>query len=95
MGRAGSAAGDRPPGAEPAGMNQGMQVLSYLISGVGFYGLVGWLLDRWLGTGFLLPVGLVLGAGLALYLVIRRYSAGLEPPSDGSTGAGTTTKGRT
>jgi len=39
-----------------------------LVAGVGLYGAGGWLLDRWLGTSFLLPVGIVVGAGLALYV---------------------------
>lgn len=57
--------------AESAGLNQAMRILSYLIAGVGFYGFLGWLGDRLLGTGFLLPVGIVLGAGLAVYLIFR------------------------
>ena len=56
---------------QSAGLNQGMRVLSYLITGVLFYGFLGWLGDRLLGTGFLLPVGIILGAGLAVYLIFR------------------------
>jgi ATP synthase protein I len=56
-----------------AAMNQGMQVLSYLISGVLCYGALGWLGDHLLGTGFLLPVGIVAGAGLGIYVIIRRF----------------------
>lgn len=77
------------------GMNQGMQMLSYLIAGIGVYGFLGWLGDHLLGTGFLLPIGIVAGAGLGIYLVIRRVST--EP----GTGSGdqpdrttTQTKGR-
>jgi F0F1-type ATP synthase assembly protein I len=55
------------------GMNQGMQVLSYLISGVVLYGGLGWLGDHFLGTGFLLPVGIILGAGFGIYLVVKRF----------------------
>jgi F0F1-type ATP synthase assembly protein I len=55
------------------GMNIGMRVLSYLIAGVALYGFLGWLGDRALGTGFLLPVGIVLGAGLGCYVIIRRF----------------------
>jgi len=40
-----------------------------LVAGVGLYGAGGWLLDRWLGTSFLLPVGIVAGAALGLYVV--------------------------
>lgn len=56
-----------------AGMDQGMRVLSYLISGVVFYGLLGWLGDHLLGTKFLLPVGIVGGSALAVYMIIRRF----------------------
>jgi len=90
-----------PPHDEPSGstgsqgMNQGLQVLSYLIAGIGIYGLLGWLGDRLLGTGFLLPLGIVVGAALGIYVVIKRFTAepvtgaGAEP--DGTT---TTTRGR-
>src|SRR3712207_8059460 len=54
-------------GAKLDGMNLGMRVLSYLISGVGFYGFLGWLGDHFLGTSFLLPIGIVAGAGVGGY----------------------------
>ena len=43
---------------------------SYLVAGVLFYGAVGWLLDQWLGTRFLVAVGVLLGAGLGTYMMI-------------------------
>jgi F0F1-type ATP synthase assembly protein I len=48
-------------------------VVSYLISGPAVFGAVGWVLDRWLHTGFLLPVGILAGMALSLYLVWFRY----------------------
>jgi len=75
------------------GMNQGMQVLSYLISGIALYGLLGWLGDQLLGTSVLLPVGIVLGAGLGIYVVIRRFGqVGLTRTGNNTskTGPGTT-----
>jgi F0F1-type ATP synthase assembly protein I len=63
------------------GMNLGMQVLSYLIAGVAFYGFLGWLGDRLLDTGFLLPIGIVLGAGLGCYVIIRRFGRVEDVPS--------------
>ena len=48
-----------------------MRVLSYLIAGVVLFGLLGWLGDRVLGTSFLLPVGIVGGAALAVYTIIK------------------------
>ena len=87
---------DEPSGSTgSAGMNQGLQVLSYLIAGIAVYGFLGWLGDHFLGTGFLLPVGIVVGAALGIYVVIKRFTAepapgtGVQP--DGTT---TTTRGR-
>ncbi len=57
-----------------AGMDEGLRVLSYLISGVLFYGFLGWVGDHFLGTSFLLPVGIILGAALAIYIIIRRFA---------------------
>lgn len=53
--------------------NIGTRVVSYLISGPVAYGAIGYGLDRWLGTEFLLPVGVLLGFFLSLYIVWVRY----------------------
>lgn len=45
----------------------------YLVSGVLFYGGIGWALDWWLGTRFLVIVGILLGAGLGIYLTFARF----------------------
>lgn len=67
-------------------MDQGMRVLSYLISGVLFYGALGWVGDHFLHTAFLLPIGIVLGAGLGIYLTIKRLQAEMaEQPSKKQT----------
>ena len=60
-------------GEEASGMDLGLRVLSYLISGVLVYGLLGWLGDNYLGTKFLLPIGIVAGAAFGAYVIIRRY----------------------
>jgi F0F1-type ATP synthase assembly protein I len=60
-------------GESSAGLNQGMRVLSYLIGGVVLYGFLGWVGDRYLHTTFLLPVGIVGGAALAIFVIIRRF----------------------
>jgi ATP synthase protein I len=76
-------------GAGSAEMNQGMRVLSYLIAGIGLYGLLGWAGDHWLGTRFLLPIGLIVGAALAMYLVIKRFGAEVaEEPARETTEEG-------
>jgi F0F1-type ATP synthase assembly protein I len=68
-------------------MDQGMRVLSYLISGVLLYGALGWVGDHFLHTSFLLPVGIVLGAAFGIYTTIRRLSVweGLAPTADDAT----------
>ena len=63
-----------------AGMDQGLRVLSYLIAGVLVYGLLGWVGDHFLGTEFLLPVGIVAGAGFGVYVVIRRFGQVSDTP---------------
>ncbi len=45
----------------------------YLVGGAAFYGGLGWLLDRWLNTSFLLPLGALFGIALAMYLVFKLY----------------------
>ena len=85
---------DEPSGSTgSAGMNQGLQVLSYLIAGIAVYGFLGWLGDHFLGTGFLLPVGIVVGAALGIYVVIKRFTAELGA-GDGAGPGGTTTRTR-
>jgi F0F1-type ATP synthase assembly protein I len=60
-------------GQETAGMDQGLRVLSYLISGVLLYGMLGWLGDHYFGTRFLVPIGIVVGAAFGVYVIIRRF----------------------
>lgn len=48
-------------------------VVSYLITGPVLFGGIGWGLDRWLGTTWLVVVGILGGMALSLYLVWFRY----------------------
>ena len=70
----------RPTTADMRGMDQAMRVLSYLISGVVVWGGLGWLGDYLLKTNFLLPIGIILGAALGVYVIIRKYGR-IDPPS--------------
>ncbi len=48
-------------------------VVSYLISGPVMFAGIGWALDHWLGTAFFVPMGVLTGMAVALYLVWVRY----------------------
>ena len=63
----------------PLGEAAGWTVLSYLISGPMLYGGLGWFLDRWLGTDWIVAVGIVAGMGLSLYVIVLRYVAPKQP----------------
>jgi ATP synthase protein I len=45
----------------------------YIVAGVVFYGFLGWLADRWLGTHYLVAIGILIGAALGLYLTFSRF----------------------
>jgi ATP synthase protein I len=52
----------------------GWAALSYIITGVLFYGVIGWLVDAWLGTRGFVAGGIVVGAAAGVGLVWLRYS---------------------
>ena len=58
----------QPQGGDP------WHAVGYLVSGVFVYGLLGWLADQWLGTSFLVAVGIMVGALLGLYLTWNRFT---------------------
>ncbi|WP_157339868.1 MULTISPECIES: AtpZ/AtpI family protein [Nocardioides] len=51
----------------------------YIVSGVAIYGFLGWLIDRWLGTDFIVAIGIIVGAGLGIYLTFSRFNRALPP----------------
>lgn len=54
--------------------NPGWTIFSYLLSGMIFYGAIGWALGRWVVHSTLLfPIGMVVGLALAITLVVLRY----------------------
>ena len=71
-----------PPSSSGRPSTDPWHAFGYLTSGVAMYGVLGWLLDRWLGTTFLVAVGILVGAGLGLYLTISRLRAGAAPDED-------------
>jgi ATP synthase protein I len=48
-------------------------IVGYLISGLLIWGGIGYGLDQWLGTSYFLLLGMLLGAGAAIYLVWLRF----------------------
>jgi len=67
----------KPPSAKPDEFPSGDPWLAfgYLVSGVLLYGLIGWLLDRWLGTSFLVVVGILIGITLGMLMTWWRFRA--------------------
>lgn len=47
-----------------------------MISSVMLLGIPGYLLDRWLGTSWIVAIGLILGMALALTILWFRYGTG-------------------
>jgi ATP synthase protein I len=71
----GSGAGpDGPRGPRRPSEGTGWAVMSYIIGGMVLYGGIGWLIGRWTHIAALFPVGMLLGMGLALTLVILRFT---------------------
>ena len=61
----------RPSG--DGGQNVGMTVFSYPLAGMLAYGGLGWLIAHWTGDSLLVPLGMLFGLGLTIWLVIYRY----------------------
>jgi F0F1-type ATP synthase assembly protein I len=72
----GGAPGNRRDRGGRGGSEVAWAIIGLLLSGVIAWGGIGWLVDRWLGTKLFLPVGILVGAVGAFYLIIRRYGQG-------------------
>ena len=57
----------------PVEDNAGWTIFSYLIAGMVFYGLIGWLVGRATHIAALFPIGAITGLVLAIVLIIFRY----------------------
>ena len=84
----------RPAGTagHGSGAETGWAIIGTMISGMAVWGGAGWLLDRWLDTRVFLPVGVLLGMAVAIYVVVVRY--GGAPPTTGGHRTGNTPGGR-
>ncbi|MEO8475749.1 MAG: AtpZ/AtpI family protein [Actinomycetota bacterium] len=64
----------RDQGEAWRGANQAWSAIGTMLAGIVVWGGVGWLLDRWLGfEGLFLPIGMVLGVSVAIWLIYLRY----------------------
>jgi hypothetical protein len=48
------------------------RAFGYIVAGVAFYGVLGFVADQWLGTRFLVAIGIVGGAALGIYMTAAR-----------------------
>ena len=77
-------------GAHPSGADVGWGITGTMLSGILVCAGAGLALDRWLGTRFFVLVGVLLGLGVAIYIVIMKYAPPVPPAG---RGAGRTTPG--
>lgn len=72
----GAMARQLPPTASPDDSPKGdpWHAFGYVVSGVAVYGLAGWAVDRWLGTTFLVAIGILIGAGFGIYMTYARFN---------------------
>ncbi|WP_182920405.1 AtpZ/AtpI family protein [Nocardioides cavernaquae] len=71
------------PSAQPTEKSPGdpWHAFGYLMSGVILYGIIGWGLDRWAGTDFLVGIGIVFGAVLGIFMTWRRFLPAPHAPA--------------
>ena len=82
--RSGPASAPGPASGEPTG--DPWAAFGYLVSGVLFYGAVGYGLSVWFHAPYWIPIGIVVGAGFGMYLVFHRYRyRGDDTPSISAT----------
>lgn len=61
------------PARDHGGSDDGLVALGYILSGLVFYGGLGWLGWKQLGQLWMFPLGLIIGMAASMYVVIRRY----------------------
>jgi F0F1-type ATP synthase assembly protein I len=86
-----------PPPATPDDRPKGdpWHAFGYIVSGVGVYGVLGWLADRWLGTTYLVAIGILVGAGFGIYMTFARFNKVLPDVVRPSSSPTSTTQTKT
>jgi ATP synthase protein I len=77
--------------ADP-GSSAAWSIISYILSGILFWGGLGWLLDNWLfdpDTSVFLPCGVLVGTAAGGYLGYMRFLQLTQPRSDTVPATGT------
>lgn len=65
------------PGDSWAGMSTGLAISAYMLSGVLIWSGVGYVIDRFAGTGKVFTaIGMIVGAAASTYLIYLRYGRG-------------------
>lgn len=77
---------------EPVPESAAWNILAYLLAGLVGFGLPAWFVDRWLGTTWIVGVGIVFGTAVAMMTIWFRYGTGenSRTSSDGSSVRGAT-----
>src|SRR3954462_5029504 len=89
---------ENPADSQPSGADVGWGITGTMLSGIVVWGGVGLALDRWLGTRFFVLIGVLLGLGVAIYLVLVKSPPPLPPPGKATKGpprAGPRSRSRT
>jgi ATP synthase protein I len=53
--------------------NAGWSIFGYLISGMAFYGGLGWLIGHFTHLPVLFPIGALVGLGVGIFAVFYKY----------------------
>jgi F0F1-type ATP synthase assembly protein I len=74
----------KPPSAPDSPQGDPWHAFGYIVSGVLVYGVIGALVDHWLGTTFIVAIGILLGAGFGIYMTWARFNkpGGAQPPDE-------------
>ena len=73
-----------------SGADVGWGITGTMLSGLLVWGGAGLALDRWLGTRFFVLIGVLLGLGVAIYIIVMKYAPPVPPAGRGTS---TTTPG--
>jgi F0F1-type ATP synthase assembly protein I len=66
------------PARGGSGADTGWAIIGTMLSGMAVWGGAGWLLDLWLDIKVLLPVGIILGMAVSIYMVVVKYGGAPE-----------------